>query len=57
MRDQSVMDFLEENHQMLFEQELVWFCEDESQWPANRDFGTFQEWIGAEFHSVVLDAA
>ncbi len=57
IRDQSVVDFLEENYQMLFEQELVMFCEDETQWPADRDFATFQEWIGAEFHSVVLNAA
>ncbi len=57
IRDQSVVDFLEDNYQMLFEQELVMFCEDESQWPADRDFATFQDWIGAEFHSVVLDAA
>ena len=57
IRDQSVVDFLEENYQMLFEQELVMFCEDETQWPVDRDFATFQEWVGAEFHSVVLNAA
>lgn len=57
MHDGAVREFLEQNFEMLFEQELAWWNDDEAKWPANRDFPTFLAWFDAEFHSVVVDIA
>ena len=48
---------MEQNYDLLFEQELVEWFQDEGQWPATRDFSIFLEWFAVEFHSMVLDVA
>ncbi len=55
--DNELRQFLEQNYDLLFEQELFGWVQDEAQWPAARDFPTFLEWFDVEFHSMVLDIA
>ena len=55
--DNELRQFLEQNYDLLFEQELVGWIQDEGQWPATRDLPTFLEWFDVEFHSMVLDMA
>ena len=55
--DDELREFLEQNYDLLFEQELVGWIQDEAQWPVNRDFPTSLEWFDTEFHSLVLDLA
>ena len=55
--DNELREFLEQNYDLLFEQELVGWVQDEDQWPATRDLPTFLEWFDVEFHSMVLDIA
>jgi len=55
--DNELRQFLEQNYELLFEQELFGWVQDEVQWPATRDLPTFLEWFDVEFHSVVLDLA
>ncbi len=55
--DEGLRKFLEENHDLIFEQELVAWIQDEDQWPIIRDFATFLEWFDTEFYSLVLDLA
>ena len=53
--DEDSWEFLEDNHSMLFEHELIDWRQDENDWPSNRDFAKFMEWFEAQFHSMVLD--
>ena len=55
--DEELREFLEQNYDLLFEQELVEWFQDEAQWPATRDISMFLEWFAVEFHSMVLDVA
>lgn len=55
--DNELRQFLEQNYDLLFEQELVGWIQDEAQWPVTRDLPTFLEWFDVEFHSMVLDIA
>ena len=55
--DNGLREFLEQNCDLLFEQELVGWVQDEDQWPATRNLSTFLEWFDVEFHSMVLDIA
>jgi len=55
--DEQLRKFLEENHELIFEQELVAWIQDEDQWPIIRNFSTFLEWFDTEFYSLVLDLA
>ena len=55
--DNELREFLEQNCDLLFEQELVGWVQDEDQWPATRDLPTFLEWFDVEYHSMVLDIA
>ncbi len=55
--DDELREFLEQNYDLLFEQELVGWVQDEVLWPATHDLPTFLEWFDVEFHSMVLDIA
>ena len=55
--DDELREFLEKNYEMLFEQELAGWVQDEARWPANRDISTFLDWFDIEFHSMVIDVA
>jgi len=55
--DEGLREFLEQNYDLLFEQGLAEWFQDEAQWPATRDISTFLEWFAVEFHSMVLDVA
>ena len=55
--DDELRRFLDQNYALMFEQELVGWIQDESQWPTTRDFSAFLEWFDVEFHSMVLDVA
>ena len=48
---------MEQNNDLLFEQELVRWVQDEVLWPATRDRPTFLEWFDVEFRFMVLDIA
>ena len=56
-QEDELKQVLEQNHYLLFEQELFGWVQDEAQWPATRDLPTFLEWSDVEFHSMVLDIA
>ena len=55
--DNELKQFLEQKYDLLFEQELAGWIQDEAQWPVTRDLPTFLEWFDVEFHSMVLDIA
>ncbi len=55
--DEELREFLEQNYDLLFEQELVEWFQDQGQWPATLDFSIFLERFAVEFHSMVLDVA
>jgi len=40
---------------VIFEEQLSGWWQDETDWPARRDMKTFTQWFDVEFHSVVLD--
>lgn len=53
--DEEAQEVLEEVYETVFELELAGWSTDESEWPENRDFATFQDWFDIELHSVVED--
>lgn len=52
---EDIGEWLLENFETLFEDELEGWYRDENTWPQQRDFNTFKEWFDVEVHSVVLD--
>jgi hypothetical protein len=40
---------------LIFEEQLAGWWQDETAWPANRNLKMFTAWFDLEFHSVVLD--
>ncbi len=42
-------------YDLIFEEQLMGWWTEESDWPANRSLTLFKEWFDVEFHSVVLD--
>ena len=46
---------LEEYFEEMFELELADWTEDETRWPARRDFETFLEWFDVQGESMVTD--
>lgn len=53
--DEEAQQILEQVYETVFELELLAWDTDESAWPENRDFATFQEWFDVELHSLVED--
>ena len=51
---ENVEDWISENHETLFGNELEGWNTDESSWPLKRDYKTFNEWFEVECHSVVI---
>jgi hypothetical protein len=47
--------WVKENYLALFENELEGWYVDETLWPKNRDFETFNEWFSVECHTVLID--
>ena len=50
-----VMEFINANHEWIFEVELESWWTDDADWPAKRDWETFCKWFDVEYHSVVID--
>jgi hypothetical protein len=55
--DDETRQVLEEFYSSIFEEELVSWSQEESDWPKNRDLTMFLEWFEVEFHSMVVDLA
>lgn len=55
--EEDVQEWVEDNARWLFEFQLAAWTEDESTWPANRDWQTFREWFRIDIHNVVVDVA
>jgi hypothetical protein len=55
--ESEVQEWVEDNFTWLFEFQLSTWTEDESAWPALRDFKTFQEWFRLDIHNTVVDVA
>ncbi len=55
MTEDEFREWLKENFQAFFENELFEWCEDEAQWPTPLSWELFQEWFHVSFQSVVLD--
>ncbi len=51
----AVEEWLDLNHELLFENELEAWCEDEALWPDSLDRDTFDQWFAVEVHSVIYD--
>jgi len=48
-------DWVERNHEALFEEELFGWYTDSALWPPERSLKLLREWCSFEFHSVVVD--
>lgn len=55
LSEEDFKEWLKENYQAFFEQELYEWCEDEAQWPNPLTWELFEEWFHFSFQSVVLD--
>ena len=53
--DRGVAAYLRRHYPRIFEAELRAWMLDESTWPAQRDFETFNRWFEVEYHSIVAD--
>ncbi len=53
--EEEFREWLQENYQAFFENELFEWCEDDTQWPEPLSWELFQEWFHVSFQSVVLD--
>jgi hypothetical protein len=53
--EDEAWELIEELYETIFERELYDWHSDESAWPLDRDFETFQDWFEIELHSVVED--
>jgi hypothetical protein len=51
----ALEEWLDLNHELLFENELEAWCEDEALWPDSLDRDTFDQWFAVEAHSVIYD--
>jgi hypothetical protein len=40
---------------LIFEEQLMGWWQDDRDWPSNRSFEVFTDWFDVEFHSLVLD--
>ena len=55
VNDDDAQEIIAQIYGQLFDNQLWSWHTDESAWPKNRDFKTFQEWFTIELHSVVED--
>ncbi|MEX2554805.1 MAG: hypothetical protein WEB06_04145 [Actinomycetota bacterium] len=53
--EKELEEWLELNHEALFEEELFGWYTDPGLWPRDRSLKQFREWCSPEFHSVVVD--
>ena len=53
--DDELADLLADYYDLIFEEELRCWWTDEKDWPAERDFETFDKWFEVEFRSGFLD--
>ncbi len=53
--EEDLQEWVEDNHEWLFEFQLASWTHDESAWPANRDLQMFREWFRIDLHNVVVD--
>jgi hypothetical protein len=53
----DVLEWVEENHEWLFQMQLSAWTEDEDAWPQERDLTMFKAWFEVNIHTVVIDAA
>jgi hypothetical protein len=52
---EALDEWLDLNFQLLFENELEAWYEDEELWPAERDRDRFDEWFEVECHTLLYD--
>jgi hypothetical protein len=55
--ESEVAEWVEDNHDWLFEFQLAAWTEDESVWPADRDLKMFRRWFRVDVHTTVVDVA
>lgn len=55
--ESDVLEWVEDNHDWLFEFQLSAWTEDESAWPPVRDLRTFRSWFRIDIHTTVVDIA
>ena len=48
-------ELVEHYYDIIFENELEEWMQDESTWPTERTYAAFREWFDVEVHSVVID--
>ena len=53
--DTEQEEILADYFDLIFEEQLAGWWKVESDWPADRDLGTFKKWFDVEFHSAILD--
>ncbi len=53
---QQLDEWLELNHDILFEDELDAWVSDQSLWPQERSLALFHQWCAIELHTNVFDA-
>jgi len=53
--EQELAEWLEDNHEQLFEQELAGWYTDPSLWPRDRSLELLKAWCSFALHTVVLD--
>jgi hypothetical protein len=53
--DDDLESVLPQCFDLIFEEELIGWRADESDWPAVRDLATFQSWFDVQFRSIVID--
>jgi hypothetical protein len=52
---EALEEWLDLNHQLLFENELEAWYEDEDLWPTRRDRDAFDAWFDVECHMMLYD--
>lgn len=55
--DEEFGQWMEQNFDLLFAEQLGGWWQDERSWPANRTLDLFQQWFNCRFYSLVLDCS
>ena len=55
--DDEQKEILKQVFDLIFEEQLTGWWQDDRDWPSNRSFEVFTDWFDVEFHSLVLDLA
>lgn len=53
--EEEAISYVESSYDVIFEDELYDWYQDESLWPKNRTLELFRQWIKIEMHSMVFD--